>query len=358
MLSGKTNTSNNSENFLKWIFRKQDKLTSIVFIFVSRVNANNARFLPLFQNSKKIRVIYFPGLPIKYTDSVLLKIYSKLQILFSSKIRHYESIHFFDATMSFQNKFQILHIDDPVYSNDYINKIRIWEDGNLLKGHYTKIITTNTYTANWLKDNVKFSEVIIIEQGFHSFELKIDNEKQNNFTCGYSSPYINYGNDKNSTHATYGAKVLIDEIIPELFSKDPSIEIYLIGKLGKDAKKALEKYPNVTSFGRVSFSENINILTKCNIGIYPRKIDNKRSILKIFTYIGSGLPIVTFDLIDTEIVKRCKLGFSVKESDEFVEKIIELKKAPETLKHFKANLISNREMYSWKNLAQKMDNLL
>jgi glycosyltransferase involved in cell wall biosynthesis len=81
-------------------------------------------------------------------------------------------------------------------------------------------------------------------------------------------------------------------------------------------------------------------------------------MLKIFTYIGAGLPIVTFDLIDTEIVKRCKLGFSVKESDEFVEKIIELKKAPETLKHFKANLISNREMYSWKNLAQKMDNLL
>jgi glycosyltransferase involved in cell wall biosynthesis len=352
------NINDNSENIFKWVFRRKDELSSIVFIFVSKVNANNARFLPLFQNTQKVRLVYFPGLPIKYSDKILLKIFSNLQSVFSSKIGRYQKIHFFNSTMNFQNQFQILHVDDPTYSYDYINKIKIWEENCSSKGYFSKIVTTNTYTADWLKKNTGSSEIIIIEQGFHDIGLTIHKEIQNDFICGYSSPYINYGKDKDSNHATYGAEILIDKIIPELFSQDPSIKIYLIGRLGRNAKKVLEKYPNVTTFGRVNFSENMNILRKCTIGIYPRKIDNKRSMLKIFTYIGAGLPIVTFDLVDTEIVKQNALGFSVKESTQFVEKIVELKQNTETLKYFQTNIRLNREVYSWTNLAQKMESLL
>jgi glycosyltransferase involved in cell wall biosynthesis len=349
--------NNNSENFFKWVFRQKDELNSIVFLFISRVNANNARFIPLFQHTQKIRIIYLSGLPIRYTDSFSIKVFKLLQVLFSSKIGRYQSVHFFDVEMSFKNQSQVLHIDDPVYSHNYLQKIKVWELNNHVKGCTSKIITTNAFTSDWLRKNTNLSNIIIIEQGFHDFNL-IQKVLTNPFICGYSSPYINYGKDKNSSHPTYGAEVLINEIIPQLYIKDPEIEIHLIGKLGKHARKALEKYPNVLLFGRTKFSVNMKILTNCSIGIYPRKTDNKRSVLKIFTYLGAGLPIVTFDSIDTEIVERLKLGFSVKNSNQFVEKVLELKQSDKVLKHFQRNIRMIREQYSWKSLAIKMENLL
>lgn len=349
--------NNNSENFFRWMFRQKDELNSIVFLFISRVNANNARFIPLFQNTQKIRIIYLSGLPIRYSDKFSMKIFKLLQVLFSSKIGRYQIIHFFDVEMSFKNHSQVLHIDDPIYSNDYLQKIKVWELNNHVKGFASKIITTNTFTADWLRKNVNLSKIIIIEQGFHDLNF---NQKSlpKSFICGYSSPYINYGKDKNSGHPTYGAEILINEIIPQLYIKDPEIEIHLIGKLGKHARKELERYPNILLFGRTNFSENMKILKNCSIGIYPRKTDNKRSVLKIFTYLGAGLPIVTFDSIDTEIVERLKVGFSVKNSTQFVEKVLELKQSNKVLKHFQINIKKIREQYSWQSLAIKMESLL
>ena len=347
----------NSENFFKWIFRTKDQLNTIVFIFVSKINANNARFLPLFENTRNIRLIYFPGLPIKYSDRITIRIFSYLQALFSSKISKYKVIHFFDLSINFQNRIQILHIDDPVYSEEYIYKIRAWEDKCLSRNQYSKIVTTNTYIANWLMDHTRSSKIIIIEQGFHDLELNTDKEVKKDFICGYSSAYLNYGKDRDANHVTYGVRTLVDEIIPKLFHQDPSIKIYLIGKLGRNAKKALENYPNVVTFGRVNFDKNIELLAKCTVGIYPRKIDNRRSVLKIFTYIGAGIPVVTFDLVDTEIVKQKSFGISVKESDQFVEKIIELKNDPKILEYFQTNIKQYKKEYTWKNLAQKMENL-
>ena len=353
----KMKLNDNSENFFKWIFRKDDKLSSIVFLFISRINANNARFSPLFQSTQKIRIVYFPGLPIKYTDQMLSRIFTNLQKLLYSKIARYQSIHFFGTDLGFHNQIQILHIDDPVYSLEGENNLRVWEENNLANRRISKIITTNTYTANWLKQNTKSSEIIIIEQGFH--DLDLDQKKQNHtFICGYSSPYIYYGKDEKSTKSPFNADVLINEIIPGLFMRDPYIEIYLIGKLGRHAKKAIRKYPNVVKFGRVDFVQNIHILAMCDIGIYPRKIDHKRSVLKIFTYLGAKLPIVTFDLIDTEIVKQQKLGLVSSTSSQFIENIIILKQSSKMLKDFRDKITLSKGMYSWKSLAQKMEVLL
>jgi hypothetical protein len=355
MAFNKTDLNSNSENYFKWIFRRQDKLTSIVFIFISKINANNARYYPLFQNTKEIRFVYFPGLPIKYSDQIFLKIFTRLQTIFKFKIARYQTIHFFNANVSLNNQVQILHIDDPEYSNKYVKKIKIWEKNNLSKNRVSKIICTNAFTASWLKQNTKFSDIIIIEQGFDDISRLNQKTELTNFICAYSSPYIFYGRDKNSDHTTYGAKTLFDEIIPNLLGKDPHIAIYLIGKLGKHAKKASTKYPNVISYGRVNAKQNLDILSKCDIGMYPRKFDHKRSVLKIFTYIGAELPIVTFNLIDTEIVERKNLGFSVATSEQFVEKIIELKNNPELLNSFKTNIKMEKYAYSWENLAQKME---
>ena len=74
-------------------------------------------------------------------------------------------------------------------------------------------------------------------------------------------------------------------------------------------------YSNIIYHGRVDFFQNMTILSDCSVGIYPRNVEFKRSMAKIFSYIGAGLPIVTYDLYDTEVVKLNNLGYSVTSVD-------------------------------------------
>ena len=102
----------------------------------------------------------------------------------------------------------------------------------------------------------------------------------------------------------------------------------------------------------------MQILSTSTIGLYPRNIDHKRSMLKIFSYIGAGLPIVTFDLVDTRVVKDNSLGYSVAEVSEFIASIVKLKSSTELLNKFSTNVNNFRVNYTWENLANKMEKLI
>ena len=347
----------NALSFFAWVIKRGDNLDQIVFLFVSKLNATNARYLPLFNETKNVRIVYLRGLSIKYTDILFTKLYICLLKFFRFKINRYNLIHIFNLRLNFSNSKQVLHIDDPTYGVEEINKILDWERHLNIESKHSSVICTNSTTYSWLQDQLKYSLIYIIEQGFHRLN-SIKPIEIKNFSCVYSSPYIHFGTDKLANHSTYGANLLIEKIIPELAKIDPNIEVHLVGELGENAKKFLKSFSNVKIYGRVEFEKNIEILSSCSIGIYPRTFDHKRSMLKIFTYIGAGLPIVTFDLIDTKVVKEQSLGFSVKNSDEFVKKIVDLKNSNRLLSNFKKNVNDFGLQYSWDMLAKKMEILI
>lgn len=349
--------NSNAVKLTSWLIMNNDSLEQIVFLFVSRKNANNARYIPLFSETKNVRIVFFRGLNLRYSDKIVSKMFVTLIKLFRFKIEKYKVIHFFNLSVSFENDNQILHLDDPTYTEIEIDTILHWEEQMNLKSKNTTVICTNLYTQDWLKTRLKFSKVIIVEQGYHQHAVAT-NKKSSNFICAYSSPYIHYGSDKFANHSTYGSNLLIGRVIPELSELDSQIQFYLIGELGSNAKNFLKNYKNVKLLGRVSFEENMQILSSSTIGLYPRNIDHKRSMLKIFSYIGAGLPIVTFDLVDTRVVKDNSLGYSVTEVTEFIDSIIKLKSSTELLNKFSLNVKNFRVNYTWKNLASKMERLI
>jgi len=347
----------NSESVWQWIFRKEDNLDQIVFVFLSKLNAQNARYFQLFEASESIRIVYFVGLRIRYTDRISLKLFSLLTQSLKKKIMNYKTVHFFSIPNYKSNQKQILHIDDPLYSAPELRKILKWERNLTLKKGVPVLICTNSYTKNWFKNKLIYSKIYVIEQGFQ--EIKIDKKQVNsNFSCVYTSPYIHINKDKHGQHSTWGAELLINEIIPRLSRTHPSIEVHLVGELGKQARFELSKYENVFVHGRVGFYENAKILSNCSIGIYPRAFDHKRSILKIFSYIGAGLPVVTFDLIDTRVIKDFNLGLTVNNIDDFICAIVKLRDNPDILEKYKTNIVKFRPEYSWKNLSKKMNQLI
>jgi glycosyltransferase involved in cell wall biosynthesis len=323
---------------------------------MSQLNAQNARNFQLFEASKNIRVVYLKGLKIKYTDMIILRIFNILIKLLKYKIAKYRVVHIFSIPRFKLNQKQVLHLDDPTYSLLELQEITKWQNNLIDKNGEPILICTNEYTKNWFETRLEHTKIYVIEQGF-KYNESDETQASSNFSCAYSSPYIHFGKDKHANHSTWGAETLIKEIIPLLHKRDPDIEIHLVGELGEQAFLQLSKFENIVTHGRVSFEKNTEILSKCKIAIYPRKFDHKRSILKIFSYIGAGLPVVTFNLVDTQVVRDFELGIAVNNVDDFIDAIIELKASPENLEKYKNNIIQFRPPYSWENLAKKMNDL-
>ena len=346
--------NHNSESYFRWLFRRNDKLDQIVFYFLSQTNATSPRFFPLFEASTKTRIVYLRGLKIPYTDLFMFKIWKLLGWISSSKFKKYTYVHIIGGYTNLKTKNHILHIDDPSYQPKETLFIKNWEENLITNQLNPIIICTNRHTYKYLTDVTEHSRILIIEQGFDP----LPKNKEGNiskFSCVYTSPYIHIDNDKHANHETWGAELLIEKIIPLINLVDPDIEIHLVGELGKCARNKLRNSTNVFYYGRVNFKENQRILAGRSVGIYPRDKDHKRSMSKIFSYIGAGLPIVTFELIDTEVVKINNLGYSVKSVEEFVEKIVYLKNNPKIVQDFCDQIESFKPNFSWDKLSHKME---
>ena len=350
--------NSNEISFFRWWLLKNDYLHEITFFFISKRNASNKRFYPLYKEYNGVRIVYLSGLNIKYFDSISLKIYKILIYISKQKIQRYKTLHSFNPQEKFKVEKIVLHIDDPEYSDSERIKLENWES------HYTKIgsqlllICTNSLSKKYYEKLFQTTAVYIVEQGFHEINQVDNSRSSTNFICAYSSAYIHYNKDKHAQHSTWGASVLIDEIIPGVYKANKNIDFLIIGNIGENARKALKRYRNVYLSGQVDSEKNIELLSKCSIGLFTRKFDHNRSVLKIFTYIGAGLPIVTFDLNDTEIVKSQVIGYSVKTSEEFVEKILLLQSTPQQLNIFRERVIQIRPKYTWKNLAIKLEEIV
>lgn len=350
--------NNNEISFFRWWLLENEHLQEITFFFISKRNPGNKRFYPLYKEYSGVRIVYLSGFNIKYLDSILLKIFKILIYISKHKIQRYKTLHSFNPQDKFKVEKIVLHIDDPEYSNSERIKLENWES------YYTKIrsqlllICTNSLSKKYYEKIFKTTVVYIVEQGFHKINQVHNYRSPTNFICAYSSTYIHYNKDKHAQHSTWGANVLIDEIIPRVYEANKNIDFIIIGSIGENARKALKRYPNVYLSGQVDSERNIELLSRCSIGLYTRKFDHNRSVLKIFTYIGAGLPIVTFDLNDTEIVKSQDIGYSVKTSEEFVEKILFLQSTPQQLNIFRERVIQMRSKYTWKNLAIKLKEIV
>ena len=350
-------TNINALHWFAWTKVKSDNLPVLAFYFLSRKNATSPRYLPLLNQMKKIRIVVCNGTRFGKLDFFQLKLFKVFIKLTHHKQKKYEWIMVTDTEVAKKSTNQILNIDDPLYSQEEIIKIKKWEMKLKEENKKSVIIVTNGTTEKYLLDSGSKSKVFIIEQG-HSKNYNTRTEKFKDFTFVYSSPYIHVFGDKHANHPTWGVNLFIEKIIPELIKNDPLISIHLIGHMGKNARKFLNNFDQVTMHGYKTIEENYELLKKCHVALYPRTIDNNRRVLKIYEFIGANLPIIAFDLEDTKPVKELNIGLSVETIAEFVLAVLRIKNDGELYSNFQKNLISIQNKYSWESLADKYDNLI
>ena len=362
-MTAKNKFSNlNVDPWWRFIFRKNDRLTSVGPYFLSRLYATSPRFFPLYENSKDIRIVLFKGSRIKGVDRVILKLIPLYLRIFARKFDRYQWLLLFSTKWSVGMLCnQLLHFDDPEYTKGELLDIFRWESYVTEKGKKTQIVCTSEFTREYLLKNEVASKVEVIPQG-HSMSMselqflrKASLENNKKLRLVYASPSIDIQGDVHGGHINWDASVLLSEIWPRL-QETGRFELHLVGKIGINAGKILsDEY--VVKHGLVSISECSAILQNCDIGLYPRVRDNFRQAQKISEYIGAGLAIVAFRLIDTSLVESLGVGVSVDSIEEFVQAIQELENDRDRLESLKFKSRESSSNLHWSSLAAKLDQI-
>ena len=347
----------NRVSWKQWLVMKNDPLPALAFSFISKRNFSGGRFIPLFNEMTNLRVVTFHGTRFGKLDFFYMRLLKVFARITHRKQQSYRWVMSLGVNAVNPKVSQILNIDDPQYSTREHNHILSWENNLRSNDSKSIIVTTNTFTKLYLENLKIHSPVHIIEQGHNSIRGR-STVKNSRFSCVYSSPYIDLGKDKHGNHPTWGSKLFITSLIPMLIKRDPEIEIHLIGRAGKQASNYLKKYSQVILHGMKNYEDNFTIISQCHVGLYPRLFDNQRRVLKVYEYLGAGVPVVTFELEDTKMVKEKKIGISVKTPTEFIEAIINLKQDHNLYSKFLRSIELCGDENSWTTLAMKYDNII
>lgn len=325
------------------------------FKFASKVNSGNVRMYNLMRFSKVTIMYEFPGTRFGKLDILSLKIFKIFRSIIIFKMRKKPlSIHVMSPVdLPPRWHSQILHLDDPEFSSNERIAIAEWYKKLKNKNLNGLIIVTFEGAKEYILGIDSTIPVEIVPQGFTHLSSSPDSFA--GIACVYSSPYIFYREKGKIPHPTWDAQHFIDDLIPRILEIDSKISIHLIGRASMNAKAALRKYPEVYLHGLVSPEENVRILRKCHIGLYPRQHDHRRRVLKITEYLGAGLPIVAYELEDTKLVSELGVGLTARSPIEFVEKLKLLVKSPEHTQSIKMNIEQAKIGLDWQTLAERMD---
>lgn len=344
----------------KWIFLSSDDLPGVTLYFLSRRNSTSPRFFPLYENTNFIRIVLVKGFRFPHLDFVSLRLLRVFLKAFRRNFSRYNYFFLLDIPSSrFIKTNQILQIDDPTYSTNELRLIKDWELQIQAKKFKTKIIVTTEYMRNYFQKNLVQSEISIISQGFSpamSYPSAKVTLNPSSFKLVYISPYIDTLGDPHAGHHMWDATVLLDEIWTKV-SHLEGIELHLIGRVGKNAGAKLTQ-SNVFQHGFKSIAEVSAVLPYFDLALYPRTYDNRWQPQKIIEYMGAGVPILAFKLIDTELIKQLSIGVLVENTDEFVKKIHDLSRDRSLLQLYRQNCLYKQNEYNWKYLGQELDKVL
>ena len=352
----------NVESWWRFLFRNKDQLTLAGPYFLSRRYSTSPRFFPLYENSRNIRIVLFKGSRIRGVDRIILKLIPIYLRIFSRKFDRYKWLLIFSTKWSSDmNCNQLLHFDDPEYTDGELNDIRKWERYVTMRGKKSQIVCTSEFTRNYLLERSIVSKIEVIPQG-HGISIpdaqsstSRSANRLGKIRLAYASPYIDVQGDVHGGHINWDASVLLTEIWPHL-KETGLFELHLIGKLGVNARKMLDSQ-FLVMHGLVSIPECSAILQGCDIGLYPRIKDNFRQAQKISEYIGAGLAIVTFRSIDASLVESLGVGIAVETKEDFVRAILELENDRIRLSTLKANSCQSGLNLKWPSLASRLDQI-
>ncbi len=193
-------------------------------------------------------------------------------------------------------------------------------------------ITTKIGKAN--------TPVVLLRNGYDKEKFKISKEKYKRFTLIF--------------HSNFGQFHDIDLILKlaEKLKKHRKIEFLIIGDGVQAYKIKNSNLPNIRYIGQVDYHQIPELIARGNLGLSFRvkgRIGIKSIPVKVYEYIGAGLPVIRTPLGDCgEMLEHFQIGFqfSPDDIDAIADKIVEISKNETMQKQMQKRLEKRRLDFS------------
>lgn len=140
----------------------------------------------------------------------------------------------------------------------------------------------------------------------------------------------------------------------ERFRQDrPDARLWLVGRPGRALSSRCRGRDDIVLLGRLEPADALAHVACFDIGLYPRQVDHVpgRSAIKIAEYLGSGVPVVAYDLEVTEVVGTCGGGILASTPEEFVGALARLAGDPGLRSELSSKAGAYGRTLDWDRLA-------
>ncbi len=340
-----------------WLFKPKKNFKAVSFYFLSKRYGTSPRFFPLFNEFSSTQIILFKGSRFFGLDRIYLKCIPIFVWLFKKRLSGYGNFVTFNSSVRLAVATNtILNIDDPSYSLEELQRLLRWEEKISSFGFESILVCTSEYMKAYFQSHALKSRIVVIPQG-HGNQSPIsygEKEKNEVLDFVYISPTIDAKGDRHENHKMWDASTLLFDIWPKV--SHPNARLHLIGKLGKNASAILED-SRVTSYGLMSIEDCTAMLPKFKVALYPRIHDNGWMPQKLIEYLGAGLPVIAFEMIDTQIVSELGIGTLVTSISDFAFAIDQYASNPDLSYNQRLMCSKFADSYSWKSLAQRFESI-
>jgi GT2 family glycosyltransferase len=155
------------------------------------------------------------------------------------------------------------------------------------------------------------------------------------------------------------------DVIIRAIKKYPNVDFHLIGNVycvdkgHEDRIKDLAKYSNVKLIGEIPYSELHKHICKFNVGLIPftpNELIECTNPVKFYEMMGLGIPIVTTNLVDDDLLDNKELFYYSDNMEMFVENI------GKALEESKCDIVDKRKMYGsmndWSFRGKQLEDLV
>jgi glycosyltransferase involved in cell wall biosynthesis len=100
-------------------------------------------------------------------------------------------------------------------------------------------------------------------------------------------------------------------------------QLWLIGRASKRARALCAARDDVTLFEDIPYGGALPYIANFDIALYPRRTDPPRPdmAVKLVEYMGAGVPVVSYDLESTAVVRQTGAGIPASTPRDFVEAV-------------------------------------
>jgi glycosyltransferase involved in cell wall biosynthesis len=174
---------------------------------------------------------------------------------------------------------------------------------------------------------------------------------------GYVAAFLLLPGDRGGTNPLYDVTHLLD-LWDAILQRVPDAQLWLVGGASARLRKRVADRPDIRLFGRVDRRRVFSLLANFDVAVYPRHVDQGIRAAKIAEYLAAGLPIVAYDHLVVDDVRKAGAGKFASNPAEFADAVATLLTDEPERARLAAAAAAEGAKRDWRVLADRYNALL